>query len=456
MNNIPWVNVSEFDLDDPMSEYGFSTRLANENYWTRDFTKKAIVEYKKFMYLAGTSDFMVSPSEIVDVVWHQHLIFTNSYTEFCNILGKNIQHVPSTHNKEDHEKFRQAKERTKKLYNETFGEQPPEIWDYSDMYESLHLPKAKWKIRTFLVIGILAFIALIGPFYQVLYPLYIKIDNPYFIIGYLILILLAFIFLETYNRQQLMKIVAGFSRFSFIHSLQPPELVFLKTDKLTNVIHGEIDQLIRDGKVEVTSGSAIEMVSTAAPRTLEEFTIAGTLSELGRVHYPTLLRQLVVKPVFTNIPNAMNAFKKWFSKSKAFGRLFYLNFIVLAFVIMIGLIRFSTGIMRDRPVLLIFLAFLFLTCTAGVYLWRLPNLIATHTIPKHYSKILLPEREYAGNYEWQYFLLGTAFLSPSFIPMVTPIEQSSTWTSGGSSCGTGGSSCGSSCSSCGGCGGGGD
>jgi len=456
MTNTHWLQVSEFDLDDPMSEYGFSTRLANENYWTINFTKKAIAEYKKFMYLAGTSDFMVSPSEIVDVVWHQHLIFTSSYTEFCNVLGKTIQHVPSTHNKEDHEKFRQAKERTKKLYNETFGEQPPEIWDYSDMYESLHLPKAKWKIRTFLVIGILAFIALIIPIYQILYPVYIQIDNPYFIIGYFALILFTFIFLEAYNRQQLMKIVGGFSKVSFIHSLQPAELVFLKTDRLTNVIHGEMDQLIREGKVEVTGGSTIQLISNATPRTLEEFTITNTLRELGGVHYPTLLRQLVVKPVFTNIPNAMNAFKKWFTKSKAFGRLFYLNFILLFIVIMLGLIRFSTGIVRDRPVLLIFLALIFLSGATSVYLWRLPNLIATHTIPKHYSNILLPELHYSGNYEWQYFLIGTAFLTPTFIPMVTPIDQSSTWTSGGSSCGTGGSSCGSSCSSCGGCGGGGD
>ena len=46
MTNPNWLKVSEFDLDDPMSEYGFSTRLASENYWTRDFTKKAIAEYK--------------------------------------------------------------------------------------------------------------------------------------------------------------------------------------------------------------------------------------------------------------------------------------------------------------------------------------------------------------------------------------------------------------------------
>ena len=54
---------------------------------------EAIEEYKKFMYLAATSNQMVSPSEIVDIVWHQHLIFTQSYKEFCDILGKKIEPV---------------------------------------------------------------------------------------------------------------------------------------------------------------------------------------------------------------------------------------------------------------------------------------------------------------------------------------------------------------------------
>src|SRR5688500_7126464 len=126
MDDPLWNRLLAFDLDAPMSEYGFSTRLARENYWTKNFTAKAILEYKKFMYLAGTSDLMVSPSEVIDVVWHQHLTFTQSYAEFCAILGKQVQHVPSTRRKEDFEKFRSAKERTGKLYNKLFGEQPDE------------------------------------------------------------------------------------------------------------------------------------------------------------------------------------------------------------------------------------------------------------------------------------------------------------------------------------------
>lgn len=128
-----WDKIFSFDLDYPVSEYGFSIRLARENYWTKNFTDTAILEYKKFMYLAATSDLMVSPSEIVDKVWHQHLIFTKFYSDLCDLIGKQIQHVPSTHNRDEYEKFIQAKDRTKKLYISTFGNQPEIIWEYADM-----------------------------------------------------------------------------------------------------------------------------------------------------------------------------------------------------------------------------------------------------------------------------------------------------------------------------------
>ena len=105
MNKNLWQSAKDFDLDYPMAEYGFSTRLAYENSWTMHFTQHAILEYKKFMYLAATANQMVSPSGIVDVVWHQHLIFTQSYQEFCTLLGKKIEHIPSTHNRAEQEKF---------------------------------------------------------------------------------------------------------------------------------------------------------------------------------------------------------------------------------------------------------------------------------------------------------------------------------------------------------------
>src|SRR3954463_5783550 len=93
-----WNKVLAHDFDQPFTSFGFSTRVARENFWTRNFTGKAIIEYKKFMYLAATSEMMVSPSPIIDKVWHEHLMFSKSYREFCQVLGKDIQHVPATHN----------------------------------------------------------------------------------------------------------------------------------------------------------------------------------------------------------------------------------------------------------------------------------------------------------------------------------------------------------------------
>lgn len=134
INKDLWAKIEQFDFDQTPSEYDFTLRLAHENYWTQNFTKQAILEYKKFMYLAAVSDVMVSPSEIVDTVWHQHLIFTKSYSEFCQILGKQIQHIPSTHNKEDLQKFKLAKERTTKLYETHFGKQSETIWNHANPF----------------------------------------------------------------------------------------------------------------------------------------------------------------------------------------------------------------------------------------------------------------------------------------------------------------------------------
>ena len=139
MDNILWKKVEAYNFDFPISEYGFSTRLAYENNWTINYTQKLILDYKKFMFLAATSNVMVSPSAVIDIVWHQHLIFTQLYNDFCDVLGKRIEHIPSTHNKAEKEKFKEAKEATLVLYETTFGKQPEEFWGCENLAETLLL-----------------------------------------------------------------------------------------------------------------------------------------------------------------------------------------------------------------------------------------------------------------------------------------------------------------------------
>lgn len=454
MNKDLWDKISQFDFDDPPGEYGFSTRLANENYWTKDFTAKALLEYRKFMYLAATSDLMVSPSEIIDIVWHQHLIFTQSYQEFCALLGRQIQHIPSTHNREEFEKFKAAKERTRKLYLQSFGEPPADIWDRPDMYASLNLDKARLKLRTFIIIGILLFMLLAAPCYFLLRPVYVQIGNPDFIIGLILLTAVIFICLELFNRYRLKRIVQDFDKDSFAFSLQPLELVYLQTGKLSQVVNGVLNELVEKHCININADNSIEMSSGGSTSSIEQLQAMNSLNGLGKTYYPILLKQLATKPIFSNTANCMNAFKKYFLKSKKFGALFYFNFTVLAALLMAASCRLFTGILRDRPIEQITIAVTILAVLMITYLKRLTSLPFTETIPELYKKQLLSQAQIEGNWQWTYFLMGTAVLASAFHPLVKKLENSG---SGGASgnCSTGcGSSCGSSCSSCGGCGGG--
>lgn len=454
---ILWDKIEAFDFDHPASEYGFSTRLARENYWTKHFTQEAILEYKKFMFLAATSEFMVSPSPIVDTVWHQHLVFTQSYHDFCELIGKQVQHVPSTHNREDFQKFKQAKERTGFLYEPVFGKPPAAVWNYTDMFESLKLKKAKLKLRVFVIIGIFAFVVLAIPFYFLLKPIYVHIDNPFFIAGFAGLSGITFLTLEILNSFRLKKIAHQFDKESFIYSLDPYELVYLNTQKLENVIHGVVNELIKNKVISVHSNSTMELSRDGSAATVEQLQATSMLNLLGPITYQKLMYQLLHMPVFGNIANSMDAFKKYFNKSVKFGKLFYFNFAVLAVLLLFAFTRLVTGVLREKPVVFISIIVIVLLGCIVLYLMRLTKLISIKAIPNLYRKEILPAMQVKNDWQWTYFLLGSAVLTASAITLIDYLRKTNTTDSNGNtdtsgSCGSGdggGSSCGSSCGGCG-------
>ncbi len=452
-NSQLWENILAYDLDDNSSEYGFLLRLANENYWTKAFTLRAIEEYKKFMYLAATSDFMVSPSEIIDIVWHQHLIFTQSYQQFCDILGKQVQHIPSTHNKEDFKKFKRAKDRTIEEYKENFGETPVDIWQFNSMFDSLNLAKAKFKIRAVLVFSILTVVLISIPAYYFLKPLYLSINNPDFIYGYLAIILCGFLTLEIFNRKKLKSITTKFDKSSFIYNLDAYELVYLKTQRIENVVNGVINELVEDGTISVNEDYKINLAKKINLSTIEKRQAVETLKETDSINYAYLVRALVIKPAFFNIPNAMNAFKKYFNKSKHFAQLFYINFIVLALIIIIGFTRVITGVSREKPIVQVSLVVILLAVAIIIYLKRLTGLFCAKTIPEIYKTAIIPGRSLSNDWQWQYFLMGSGVMAASFLPVIKHSNKKYLGANGGDASSGCGSSCGSSCSSCGGCGG---
>lgn len=126
-----WNRIQAYDLDQPAVSLPFSARLAHENGWTLEFSRQAIEEYKKFIYLICVSSETLTPSQEVDEVWHLHLVYTRGYwNDFCaRTLGREIHHAPTEGGTAEETKFRYAYRRTKERYAEEFGAEPPsDIW----------------------------------------------------------------------------------------------------------------------------------------------------------------------------------------------------------------------------------------------------------------------------------------------------------------------------------------
>jgi len=155
-----WNKLQEFSLDNPESSFVFSHRLARENGWTKEYTNRAIEEYKKFLYLSAISGRSLTPSDEVDQVWHLHMIYTQSYwTDLCkNVLGMNFHHGPTKGGKQESVKYNDQYQFTLDLYNSEFGYSAPEdLWPSKEkrfanivyrrvnMHENIVLNKQKVK-----------------------------------------------------------------------------------------------------------------------------------------------------------------------------------------------------------------------------------------------------------------------------------------------------------------------
>lgn len=127
--------ILAFRVDDDRSDLSFLKRLAIENGWSHEFATEAFEEYKRFLVLCHESGTMVTPSDVVDEVWHLHLSYTRSYwIELCrDTIGRDLHHDPTVGGAAEDAKFREAYEATLKRYERRFGEAPdPKFWPSSD------------------------------------------------------------------------------------------------------------------------------------------------------------------------------------------------------------------------------------------------------------------------------------------------------------------------------------
>ncbi|WP_189070307.1 glycine-rich domain-containing protein [Deinococcus radiotolerans] len=119
-----WDDLRTYALPD-----GLLTRLGREQRWTPAFTQRAAQEYRRFLLLS-TLGAPVTPSAVVDEVWHLHLLFTRDYWACLTpLLPAPLHHEPGSGQPGEGGRFRAQYEATLDAYARTFGERPPaDIW----------------------------------------------------------------------------------------------------------------------------------------------------------------------------------------------------------------------------------------------------------------------------------------------------------------------------------------
>jgi len=461
-----WNKINDFELDEQNAEYSFSVRLADENKWTIYFTEQAILEYKRFMYLAATAEEMVSPSEIVDIVWHQHLIFTKSYQSLGKILDKKIEHIPSTHNTSQKETFVRAKQRTTQLYEVNFGKQPIEFWTYVNMEDSFDIPKSNRNNFYSMLAASILFVILIYPAAYVLRPLLITIENPNFMIGYVLFMILTLILLTIYNKNVFNKVARNSFKSPILSNLTAEELIYLKTNSLGQVLHGIVNKLVVHHIIGISKDFKIKTKKQIQEGTLIEDVIYNYVEQKGESHYPLLVNHFIEKPIVTRYTHAHFHLNRLFNESKSFANMLLVNFSVFLLILLIGSSRMLVGISRDKPVLFLVIGLIAFLIAFVIFQKNRSIYFTKKAIPEQFKEEVIssmPDEQKYKETEWQYFLLGTAAFAFTFSPLASYAERNknnnssnSCGTSGGAGDGGGGGDGGSCGGGCGGCGGGGD
>lgn len=471
MNTALWEAIEAFSIDQPGEAYGFTLRLATEQVWPIPFTENAITEYKKFMYLAATSNQMVSPSPIVDEVWHLHLIYTKSYTEFCNVLGKRIEHIPSTHKVEEQHIFRNALNRTKELYEENFGEQPKLFWNYKNPLDSLELKSFKISTQTATYLPGYVLVFMFFLVFAVLSPYIVSIGNPNFLMYYILGLILSVAAIEIVLLTYMEPFKKALVQKKYFQLLSPLLLLTLKHRHLRGAVHPILNNLILSEKVTITASKKLELTEGATSTDPYETIILDMLKKYLAMEYSVLLGKLEHIPRFKQLKKLQEKIDNTIITAKPY--IFSLVTVSLLWSLFLsfGLVRAGLGISRHKPVL-----FLIITLLAyigyGVFKFlSIRSSLFKNDLPTHYKEHITPQEEQLYS-EWAFLFFGTSALAVSVIPLLHDADPNRlrAWFSennygnrwgngddygGGSSCSSGCSSgCGSSCGSgCGGCGG---
>ena len=84
-----------------------------------------LVEVLRFLGLVASAEGRLTPSEMVDRGWHELILCTRTYSEFCQChFGRMMHHEPGGDEGDNRRQFKE----TLRLYRAYFGAPPPRFW----------------------------------------------------------------------------------------------------------------------------------------------------------------------------------------------------------------------------------------------------------------------------------------------------------------------------------------
>ncbi|MDH5681002.1 MAG: hypothetical protein OEZ36_05425 [Spirochaetota bacterium] len=105
-------------------------RLSEKCGITHDLAPDWMREVIRFLHLIAYSGERLTPSVDVDNVWHEFILCTRTYMDFCESqFGRFVHHYPGGTEDENQRQFK----RTLELYKGQFGRPKPLYWGGYDM-----------------------------------------------------------------------------------------------------------------------------------------------------------------------------------------------------------------------------------------------------------------------------------------------------------------------------------
>lgn len=382
-----WQRITAFELDDPDARYPFSARLAQENSWTRAYALRVIDEYKRFVYLCMIAPSPPCPSEQVDEAWHLHLTYTRSYwQEFCEqALERPLHHEPTRGGSSEHAKHVALYEQTLAEYRRVFQSEPPaDIWPPAAIrFDARHAPRKVDLSRHYVIPKPLAIArAWFGPAAMVgmmiVLPLAANAWNPldwqgpaflgFFVVSFVMALIAAFM---------LRRILVPETDANLTPPLSPTELAHLARGK-RGTIGVELWRLLENDSLRIQNvknekwgfvlGDKPVIVRGEGPEPIEP--LQKRLANLFVSNPAPTMKDIdesagdLFDKLEANLVNRGLVLDSgiWSAPRIA-------PFMLMMFVLLVGLSKLAVGMARHKPV-----GFLILACVVGFFI-SLPFLL---------------------------------------------------------------------------------